>query len=215
MNDEWRLQIDAVDAEQAKPLVERLNAGELEHDLSLAFADRVIVSRDQGTVYLYAGSRLQLENAREVVRGLTEEHGWQASTELARWHPSSEEWEDADTPLPESDAARLAEHEALVASEREEVAEGAPPQFEVRVDLPSHHDAVRFAEILEAEGLPTVRRWKYLVLGAADQDSADALAERVRGEAPDGSEVGVEGSGKVVYDERPPNPFAIFGGLGG
>jgi hypothetical protein len=27
--------------------------------------------------------------------------------------------------------------------------------------------------------------------------------------------VSVEGSGRVAWEERPPNPFAIFGGLGG
>ena len=109
----------------------------------------------------------------------------------------------------------MAEREQRVAAERAEVAAGADPQFEVRVDLPSHHDAVRFDELLAAEGLTAVRRWKYLVVGAADEDSAAALAERLRAEAPAGSVVTVEGNAKVVYDERPSNPFAIFGGLGG
>ena len=69
--------------------------------------------------------------------------------------------------------------------------------------------------MLRAEGLPAVRRWKYLVVGATDEDSAKALATRLEGEAPAGSKVTVEGSGQVAYDERPANPFAMFGGLGG
>ena len=109
----------------------------------------------------------------------------------------------------------VAEHQELVAAERQAVEAGAPPQYEVRVDLPSHRDTVRFDDMLEAEGLPAVRRWSYLVVGASDEDSAKALAARLEAEAPQGSTVTVEGSGKVVYDERPPNPFAIFGGLGG
>jgi hypothetical protein len=143
------------------------------------------------------------------------ENGWEPEMVLTHWHPVAESWEDPDVPLPETDAARAAEHAELVAAERKEVEEGAPPQYEVRVDLPSHRDTVRFDEMLEAEGLPAVRRWKYLVVGAADEDSAKELAGRLEGEAPAGSTVKVEGSGKVVYDEQPPNPFAIFGGLGG
>jgi hypothetical protein len=215
MNDDWRLQIDAGDGDRATPMMEKLDAAELEHDLSDAFHDRVIVSRDGQTVFLYAGTRVQAENARDLVGKLAEKNGWSLAVDLKHWHPEAEEWEDPDKPLPDSDAARIAEHEELIAAERREVEEGAPPPFEVRVDLPSHRDAVRFDELLHAEGLPAVRRWKYLVVGAADEDSARTLATRLEGEAPEGSEVTVEGSGSVAYAERPSNPFAIFGGLGG
>jgi hypothetical protein len=215
MNDDWRLQIEAIDDERAKPMLERLDARELEHDLSRAFQDRVIVSRADDTLFLYAGERRQIESARHVVAKVIDEYGWSAGIELRRWHPESEEWEDPGEPLPQTDAELEAEREQRIAAERAEVAAGADPQFEVRVDLPTHHDAVRFDELLRAEGLPAVRRWKYLVVGAADEDSAGVLAERLQTEAPAGSVITVEGSGKVVFDERPPNPFAIFGGLGG
>jgi hypothetical protein len=215
MNDDWRLQIDAIDDERAKPLLERLDARELEHDLSRAFQERVIVSREDDTVFLYAGGRPQIESARDVVAKVIAEYGWSAKLELRRWHSESEEWEDPGEPLPRTDAEKAAEREERIAAERAEVAAGADPQFEVRVDLPSHAEAVRFDELLAAEGLPAVRRWKYLVVGAADEDSASALAERLQTEAPAGSVITVEGSARVVYDERPSNPFAIFGGLGG
>ena len=67
MNDDWRLQIDLHDAKHARPLVERLDARELEHDLSDAFRDRVVVSREDARVFLYAGTRAQLDAARELV----------------------------------------------------------------------------------------------------------------------------------------------------
>lgn len=51
-------------------------------------------------------------------------------------------------------------------------------------------------------------------MGATDEDNAKALAERVRGEAPEGSRVSVEGTWAKAYAERPPNPFAVLGGLG-
>jgi hypothetical protein len=53
------------------------------------------------------------------------------------------------------------------------------------------------------------------LIGADDEDAAEALAERLRGEAPQGSKVKVEGTWKSALAETPSNPFAIFGGLGG
>jgi hypothetical protein len=215
MNDEWRLQIDVQDESHMESLVERLDAQEAEDELSGAFEDRVIVSRDGSRVFAYAETREQAEAARGVVAALASERDWAIEAELTHWHPASERWEAPDLPLPADDAARLAEHTELIAAERRESAERGAPGFEVRVDLPSHGEAARFAEQLRSEGLPAVRRWKYLVVGAADEESAKRLAERLRAEAPGGSEVTAEGSGQVVWAERPANPFAIFGGLGG
>jgi hypothetical protein len=215
MNDEWRLQIDVQGEGNAGTLAERLDAAELEHELSEAFHDRLIVSGDGARVFVYAGSREQAERARDLIVGLAEAHDWALDTELTHWHPEAEEWEAPDLPLPEGDAARIAEHEELIAVERRELEEQGAPEFEVRVDLPSHREAVRFTELLRAEGLPAVRRWKYLVVGATDEDAARALATRLEGEAPAGSKVTVEGSGQVAWAERPANPFAVFGGLGG
>ena len=215
MNDEWRLRIEVGDAARAGSLTERLDAAELESELSLAFHDRLIVSRDGPRVFVYAGTREQAERARGVVAGLAEAHGWKLDAELTHWHPEAEAWEDPELPLPANDAARVAEHEKLIAAERRELAERGEPEFEVRVDLASHRDAVAFAETLREEGLPAVRRWKYLVVGAADEDSARALAARLRDEVPAGGTVEVEGSGQAAWAERPSNPFAVFGGLGG
>jgi hypothetical protein len=215
MNDEWRLQIEIQEASGGASLTEKLAAAELEHELSESFHDRLIVSRDGERVFVYGGARDQVERAQQLIGKLAGEHGWTVSTDLRHWHPEAEEWEDPDKPLPAGDAARVAEHDELIATERRELAERGEPEFEVRVDLPSHREAVRFAERLRAEGLPVVRRWKYLVVGAADEDSAKALATRLEAEAPPGSEVVVEGSGQAAWGERPANPFAIFGGLGG
>ena len=214
MNDDWRVQVDLHDSSHVEPLLTRLEARELEHDLSDAFHDRVIVSRDGGTVFLYAGTRGQAERARELVLRLAREHDWKLETHFKRWHPVAEDWEEPDKSQPHDHAERLAEHEALMARERAEAGEGVP-EFEVRVDLPSRHDATRFSERLRGEGLPVVRRWRYLLLGAADEDSARQLAARIEGEAPADSTVEVEGTWAAAYAEWPPNPFAVFGGLGG
>jgi hypothetical protein len=215
MNGDWRLQVDFQEQEHIRRLFERLDAQDLEHDLSDAFHDRVIVSRDGDRVFLYTGTREQAESAGKLVDRLAAEHGWNVDTELKHWHPTAEEWEDPDLPLPDDDAARAAEHAELIAAERRETEERGYPEYEVRIDLPSHHDAVRFEERLRDEGLPAVRRGKYLLVGATDEDQAKALAERIEAEATAESSVKAEGTWKAAYAERPPNPFAIFGGLGG
>jgi hypothetical protein len=215
MNDDWRLQVDLDDLRHASPLVERLDARELEHDLSGAFHDRVVVSRDDARVFLYAGTRDQIEAARELVVSLAKDHDWKLSTELKRWHPVAEEWEDPDRPLPQDEAAKAAERGQLMTAERRQTEQRGYPEFEVRVDLPSRHDALRFAERLRDEDSPVVRRWKFLLVGAEDEDQANSLAARIRDEAPFGSHVSVEGTWRAAYAERLPNPFAVLGGLGG
>jgi hypothetical protein len=215
MNDNWRLQIEFEDEGLADRLMEHLDARELEHDLSDAFHDRVIVSRDGAEVFLYAGTREQAESARALIDSLAHKQEWKLSAELTRWHPDAEEWEDPDAVPADDDASRKAEHEELIATERRETEERGRPEFEVRVDLPSHREAARFEQQLRAEGLPAIHRGRYLLVGATDEDVAKALAERLQGEAPAGSQVRTEGTWKAAYAERPANPFAIFGGLGG
>jgi hypothetical protein len=88
-------------------------------------------------------------------------------------------------------------------------------EWEVRVDLPSHEDAVRLAEQLEQEGIsPIVRRWKYLLIGTATDDDARALAERIRADAPQGADVKAEASSTIGWETTNRNPFASFGAFG-
>jgi hypothetical protein len=215
MSDDWRLRVVIHEGGAAHKLSERLHASELEHELEASFHDRLAVSHEGGELFCYASSRDQAERAQELVRSVAAQHGWRADFQLRHWHESAEQWEEPDVPLPQTDAERAAEHAELIESEHEELEEGGDPEFEVRVQFESHHDAVAFADKLRQEGLPTARRWKYLVVGAADEDSANALAARLREEAPAATTVVAEGSGRAAYDERPPNPFWFLGGLGG
>jgi hypothetical protein len=215
MNDDWRLQIDLDDAGVSGEVSDHLRAAELEHDLETAFDQRVIVSHEGETIYLYAGVRGQLEGAQKVVQGQLDQKGWDAKFELRHWHEVAEDWEEADASEPSSEAEKEAERARLMKTEDEETTErGGLAEFEVRVEFPSHREAKEFAEKLEAEGLEPVRRWKYMVVGAADEDAANELAERIRAEAPADSKVTAEGSLAVAWRERPPSPFFWLGGLG-
>jgi hypothetical protein len=216
MADDWRLQVSVFEHGTAHALTERLAAGKLGDDLEESFGKRLIVSADPPDVFVYAGDREQAEAAERTIRSVAGEHGWDVEIGLKHWHPTAEEWEDPDKPLPATDAERLAEHQELLAQEREDSAARGYPEYEVRIECPSHRDTVKLDKRLHEEGFPTVRRWKYLLVGAADEDSANALADRLRAEAPQGSTVTAEASLRQTYDDEPTRgSFAIFGGLGG
>lgn len=214
MNDDWRLQIDFRDDGPADALHDRLDAKHLEHDLSEAFHDRVIVSRNGTTIFLYAGDREQAEKARDLVIRLTREDGEEVAIDFKRWHPLSLEWEPADEPLPEDAAEMAAEHQERVAKERRESEEQGYPEYEVQIELPSREEADEMADRLRSEGLPTVRRWRVVLVGASDLDTAEALAGRIRGEVPSGTPVAVAATLKEAEDDLP-RPFAFLGGLAG
>jgi len=216
MADDWRLQIELFEHGRAHALTERLAAGKLSDDLEEAFGNRLVVSADPPKVFVYAGDRAQAEAAEAKIREVAAGHEWEIEIELRHWHPTAEEWEDPDKPLPASDAERIAEHRELLEHEREDSDIRGYPEYEVRIECASHHDTVELDKRLHDEGFPTVRRWKYLLVGADDEDSANALAERLRSEAPQGCTVTAEPSLRQTYDDEPTRgSFAIFGGLGG
>lgn len=216
MDDDWRLQIDLDDDGVAGNIADHLRAAELEHDLAVDIGRRVIVSHEGERIFLYAGDREQLDRAQGVIQNYIDNKGWQATFALRHWHPEADEWEDPEKPLPTTDAEKEAEHEELMETEDEETAERhGRAEFEVSVKFPTSHEAREFAKKLKEEGLQPVRRFHYMVVGAADEDAAKALAERIRAEAPADAEVKAEYSLRELWDEQPPNPFFFLGGLAG
>jgi len=134
---------------------------------------------------------------------------------VLRWHPVEERWEDASVPLPRNAKEVAVEHEREEEQEAQEAQKLGYAEWEVRVDLPTHREAVELAKRLEAEGIsPIVRRWKYLLIGTATDDDARALAERIRAEAPEGASVKAEASATIGWELTGQNPFAPFGGFG-
>ena len=216
MDDDFRLQIDLESDGIVGAISDYLRGAGLEHDLNADFGEGVIFSHEGDTVYLYAGNRDQLDRARVVVERFMTENGGKATYELTRWHPEAEEWADPEAPLPSTEDERAAEHERRIAREGAQTAEhGGRAEFEVRVEFPSHGEARDFAEKLKAEGFEPVQRWRYMVVGAADEDAANQLADRIREEAPADSKVTAEGSLAAAWGERPVNPFFFLGGLAG
>jgi hypothetical protein len=192
--DDWRIRIEVEEEEHATGLLERL-AGELgseARELAEELKERrLAVSRDGDTVFVYAATRGEAEQARAIVEAELGENGIEARTSrVEHWLDEEDRWDDE--PPGET-------------WEEEELDRGFAP-WEVRVECPSRQEAQKLGERLEAEGYRPERRFHYLIVGTASREDADALAARIHGE--------VEAGGQVVREAEPANPFSIFGGLG-
>jgi hypothetical protein len=196
---------------------------EVEKDVRTALGERVVVGGgdDPGVVYLYTGTREAAREAERVLRGIVAEHGLDAGYAIHRWHPEEERWEPEDVTLPTTEAQHEAEHERLEEDESEESEELGEALWEVRIELDSHRDAVAMAGRIESEAddllagytISIVRHWKYLLIGADNEDQAREIAEQLRGQLPDGAELKVEPSGALVWQSMKVSPFAVLGGL--
>lgn len=205
------MRVSLANEDRGVHLVETLHALELDRDVEGQLGGRVAVSRDDAEVFLYADTAEAGRQAEQAVRKELESEGWDAEISLDRWHPVEERWEDASEPMPETDGERAAEHSELMAQERREAEERGYGEFEVRVSLPSWRAATDLSKRLDEENLPHVRRWKYILLGAVNEDAANELAERMRREAPSEAEIRVEGTFVAAQAEAPYKQFAIFG----
>jgi hypothetical protein len=207
MQDEFRVRAHTSEARRLYAALERVEHGHDTHGQ----LPRVVVTHDRDDVFLYADSPQDAERVRAVVQEIIGREHIHAELELVRWHPIEERWEDPAKPLPTDAAQRAAEHARLEQDETEESQQAGFAEWEVRVTLPTHHDARAFAERLRSEGIPVNQRWRHLLVGANDEDDAAALAVRLRSEAPAGSEIHSEGSGLPYWQML--HPFAYLGGI--
>ena len=214
MADDWRVRLRFEDEASASQHEKELEAAEVEDDVAPRMGNRIAVSRDGAELFLYADDEDSARAAYQFVRSDIAGGDLRAEVELSRWHDEAEDWEPADRPLPQTEEEHRAEHERLMEREDRETAERGYSEWEVRLDLPSRHDAHELSERLEAEGVPHVTRWKYLLVGATDEDAAKAWEERLRKEAPAGTKVRVEATYAAVSSGRP-GLFAVLGGWAG
>jgi hypothetical protein len=189
-NDDWRIRVE-VEQEPRHGLFQRALSPEADELAQALSGDRLAVSRDGSTIYVYAGSRQQAEHAQAIVAAELQSHGVEARVSaIEHWLAEEDRWDD-DPAEPDIE---------------EELLERGYAPWEVRVEAASHREARELAERLERDGYAVERRWRYLIVGVSSRDEATALAQELHGE--------VEPGGELVYEVLPRNPFAIFGGLG-
>jgi len=191
--DDWRIRIELPDEEGARGLLDRLGLRQTDaEDLAEELREhRLAVSQDGDTVFVYAASGMQAEQASRIVEEELEEAGLTPNRLVTeRWLRAEERWDDEPSqPDPE-----------------EELLERGYAPWEVRVETESLGEAHDLAEQLRAEGYDVSRTFTYVIAGTGSRDEAVQLAQRIHGR--------VEPGGGLVYEVQPRNPFAVFGGLG-
>jgi hypothetical protein len=191
--DDWRIRIELPDEEGARGFLENLglarrDAEELAGELR---EHRLAVSRDEDTVFVYAASGMQAEQASRIVEEELQESDWEPKRFLIEhWLDDEDRWDDEP---PTTDT----EHDLL--------SRGYAP-WEVRIECESLAVAGDLAEQLRSEGYGVSHTFNYVIAGTHTRAEAIELARRVHGE--------VEPGGELVYEVQPQNPFAVFGGLG-
>ena len=215
MAEDWRVTGTLREDGSLPRVLRALHEHEVEAEVRERLGARVAVSSEGRRIFLYADTQDAARRAESVLGEVLSQLGSSADWTLDRWHPLEERWEDATVALPRTADERRIEHQRVEEQETEDSQRTGLAQWEVRVELPSHGAAVELADRLESEGDPVVRRWKYLLVGANDEDDADELARTIGAAAPSGTKVHVEPGGGVAWQAMQPNPFAVFGGLGG
>ena len=181
-DDDWRVTVTLPGEADVKQALQAVR--EVAGDVGRRLGHRVAASADGPNIFLYAGTE---DAAREADRGVHEALAQQqltASFALDHWHPVEQEWEDAGVPLPRTDEERQAEHDRRIAEETRESLATGDAEWEVIVEMPSRHEAVKLATQLEAEGRSVVRRWNFVFVGANNEDEAGELARVIGQEAP-------------------------------
>ena len=194
-SNDWRVTISLTDPAQLEQARQSFSAHEVEEDVRRQLGRSVAIGAGDSQVFLYAGTENAARDAERVARDVLASQGIPAEFALHRWHPIEEEWEDPDVALPRTEAERQAEHQRLEDAETAESLATGAAQWEARVEFPSRHEAVALADKLRSEGRTVIQRWKFLVVGANNEDDARALADQIRQEAPPDATVSAEAAG--------------------
>jgi hypothetical protein len=203
-SNDWRVTVRLHEAGRAGHAAASLSTHTVEGEIHQRLGGRVVVGTDGGDeLFLYTHSQDAATAAQNSVSDLLASHDIQADYTVERWHPIAEEWEPAGTPLPDTPAGVAAERQELDTEETAESLAGGIALFEVRVQVPRHHEAVALADRLKAENYSVVRRWRFLVVGANNADQAEEFAAKIRQEAPADAVVTTEEVG-------PSRPYTVF-----
>jgi hypothetical protein len=191
-SNDWRVTISLTEQAHVEQARQSFSEQEVEQDVRQKLGRNVVVGAGDSQIFLYAGTELAATEAERTAREVLGQLGIEAEFALHRWHPIEEEWQSPDVAMPQTDADRQAEHQRLEDAETADSLAAGTALWQARVELESHREAVALAHKLQGEGYPVVRRWKFLIVGANNDDDAQVLAEHIRQEAPPGATVRAE-----------------------
>ena len=193
--DDWRVTVSLAGQAQAGQAQRALSEHEVEEDVRRRLGRTMAVGAGDAQIFVYAGNEVAAMEAELVAREVLAQRGIPAEFAVHRWHPVEEQWESPDVAMPQSEAERQAEYQRLVDAETAESVAAGFGRWQARVEFPSHREAVALARKLEGEGRTVVRRWKFVLVGAEDEDDVRELAGQLRREAPPDAVVRIEEPG--------------------
>ena len=194
-SDDWRVTISVTGQAHAGPAQQPGSLRQVEEDIRRQVGRGVAVGAGDAQIFLYAGAEAAARDAEQIARDVLARHGMAAESALHRWHPIEERWETPDVLMPQTETERQAERQRLEDAETAESLATGIAQWQVRVELGSHRQAVALARKLEEQSWPVVRRWKFLIVGASNEDQARELAGQIGREAPPDAVITAEQAG--------------------
>ena len=194
-SDDWRVTISVTGQAHAGPAQQPGSLRQVEEDIRRQVGRGVAVGAGDAQIFLYAGAEAAARDAEQIARDVLARHGMAAESALHRWHPIEERWETPDVLMPQTETERQAERQRLEDAETAESRATGIAQWQVRVELGSHRQAVALARKLEEQSWPVVRRWKFLIVGASNEDQARELAGQIGREAPPDAVITAEQAG--------------------
>jgi hypothetical protein len=192
---DWRVTISLTGQPHVEQARQSFSEKEVEEEVRPLLGSNIVVGAGDSQIFLYAGTEVAAREAERTARELLDQQGIEAAFAIDRWHPIEEEWRSPDVAMPQTESERQAEHQRLEDAETADALASGTATFQARAELGSHREAVALADKLQGEGYAVVRRWKFLIVGANNDDDARALAEHIRQEAPSDAQVRVEPAG--------------------
>ena len=203
MGDDWRVCIAFGDL--PRQLKSRCKA--LIPELGSHLSDQIAVGSGRSQIFLYAPSIGSADEAAQVAREVLARHDVNAPVLTERWSPRDQEWLDVtDQPSADAAAEQQAEHEYIQEQWRERSRTTGFPAFQVRVDVPSHRDAVTLAGHLAAQGWRVRPRRKHVIVGADCEDDAKGLVRALSGDGRADADMAFR-VGRVSYSYMLYDPF--------
>jgi len=185
--------------------------------LGSCLGDQVAVTSSGTQMIVYAPSAGSADEAPQMAREVLARHDVNAPVLTERWSPRDQEWLDVtDQPSADAAAEQQAEHEYIQEQWRERSRTTGFPAFQVRVDVPSHRDAVTLAGHLAAQGWRVRPRRKHVIVGADCEDDAKGLVRALSGDGRADADMAFR-VGRVSYSYMPfdASSTQVFGGGSG